>query len=74
MPSDKTYAEWEARQRLSPASPEAATAEAAWNAALARALELVVAGRPAENTSAGLAALLHEELAALQTQYGTEFK
>lgn len=74
MPVDKTYPEWEARQGLAGASPEGAAAEAAWNAALARAIELVAAATPAETTTSSLAALLHEELSALQTEYGTEFK
>lgn len=42
------YQQWEAAQRLSPASPEAYYAEKAWNAALAQVREVLRSALAAE--------------------------
>ena len=60
-----TYEEWEERQHLSPSSPEAYYAEAAWNAALREVHKLVMAAGSAENTVAGIVSLLDSEIKGL---------
>ena len=65
--SRELYDAWEQRHQLSPSSPEAYYAEKAWNAAIRKARHVVHAAALAESTVGGLAALLEEELIALDT-------
>lgn len=69
-----TYDEWEKGQRLNPVSPEASAAEAAWNAALQSVRNAIRAAAATEATVGGLVAMLEEELSALETPFGEDFR
>lgn len=61
------YAEWEATQSFSPASPEAAAAEDGWNSAIKQARAVAKAASKAEATIQAYAVLVDTELELLMT-------
>ena len=68
-----TYDEWEIKQAFSGVSPEASTAEAAWNAAIEEARQICISAVRNSETRAEAMSDISSKLGALDTGTGSTY-